>query len=351
MIVYRLNFDSDTYRGWERQEEEGEDLPKLFKTDEPILPLTRPFDVVWEPYGKRRKPCDLVQVCTTGCVGVNTGGLPFFQTLAPDCCELVPASLDGKHDVHLAHVFSVDAFPAGHSFSHSSMVGDFATKIDWRAIGSRRLFRQRLVREDGVSVPGVYLYATEEFKEQYEQLGLTGLEFQLYWPFKERMHLLWEVIRNRAAAEERGRLMEGNDGASSMPKGRTRKPKRTWRKNQQPTPEQLAGYLWQSIMDERMNGEWLGDAVGVSESDALGITKLAAEAVQTLLKGGADRNVLCHLARAICFESISRMCATLDETGVSWPDDEPDWQALRMALVQEATPGKKDGALGGWPPA
>ena len=97
-------------------------------------------------------------------------------------------------------------------------------------------------------------------------------------------------------------------------------PKVTWKKKAHPTPEQLAAYLWQSVIDQRMSGDWLGDAVGANTPDAPGITKLAAEAVTRLLDMGVDRNVLCHLARAICFEAITRTFATLEETGITWPD-------------------------------
>jgi hypothetical protein len=58
--------------------------------------------------------------------------------------------------------------------------------------------------------------------------------------------------------------------------------------------------------------------------------------------------VLCDLARAICFETITRSFATLEETGIAWPDAEPDWESLQMAMTQAATLGK-DGSVGGWP--
>ena len=154
---------------------------------------------------------------------------------------------------------------------------------------------------------GVYIYGTEDFKAAYEAAQLTGLLFEPFWPFDERTKYLWQRIRDDAAAEERGKLTRGNTGeGSSMPTGRPRKPKVTWKKKQHPTPEQLAAYLWQSVIDDRMSGDWLGDAVGTNTPEAAGITKLAAEAVTRLLDSGADRNVLCHLARAICFEAITR---------------------------------------------
>jgi hypothetical protein len=134
-----------------------------------------------------------------------------------------------------------------------------------------------------------------------------------------------------------------------MPKGPVKKAKVTWKKNKHPTPDQLASYLWESVIDYRMNGEWLGDAIGANTPDALGITQLAAEAVTRLLDMQVDRNVLCHLARAICFEAITRTFATLEDTGIDWPDGDVDWESLQIAMTQQATLGK-DGKLGGWPP-
>jgi hypothetical protein len=51
--------------------------------------------------------------------------------------------------------------------------------------------------------------------------------------------------------------------------------------------------------------------------------------------------------QTICFEAITRTFATLEETGLAWPDRKPDWESLRMAMTHAATLGK-DGSLGGW---
>jgi hypothetical protein len=87
--------------------------------------------------------------------------------------------------------------------------------------------------------------------------------------------------------------------------------------------------------------------VGAAARAGPGTTKLAAGAVTRLLDRGVDRNVLGHLAREICFDAITRIFATLEETGSTWPDGEPDWESRQMAMTQAATLGK-DGSLGGW---
>lgn len=146
-------------------------------------------------------------------------------------------------------------------------------------------------------------------------------------------------------------MLKGNTGKSSpLPTGDFSDPVVSWKKGTQPTPEQLAAYLWQDVIDRRMTGDWLGDAVSCNTADRKGtITDLAAKAVTHLLNAGVDRNVLCHLARSICFESINRTFMTLEETGIKWPGGKPDWESLVMALVQNATIDKK-GRCGGWPP-
>jgi|GEM_PF-5056295 len=184
-----------------------------------------------------------------------------FLSQFKDCCELLPVhGPDKATDNFLVHFFSFDLFPAGHD--HSTLIGDFHSAVNEPECFAHPICRDRIHRDDGKAVPGVYQFCTDEFRGMYEEVGLTGLELHHYWPMEDRIEILADKIKARAAAAERGKMMSGNSaGASVMPKGKVGKATITWKKKAQPTPEQLATYLWQSVIDQRMAGKWLGSAV------------------------------------------------------------------------------------------
>jgi hypothetical protein len=306
---------------------------------------------MWTSHSKKLPKPGIVDVIGLNGLGANESALAFVAQFSPECCELLPANVRDDNPVALVHVYSINAFPAGCQFhAFKSGIGDFATAVNAGLLDERPLFRDQVLREDGTVVPGVYIYCTDDFRLRYEQAGLVGVLFEPYWPMKDRFGFLEQRIREDAAAKARGRLLSDiSNSASPMPSGRVPKAEVSWTKRTQPTAEQLAAYLWQSVIDQRMGGHWIGDAAAADTSDALGITHLAAEAVARILEAGVDRNVLCHLARANSFEAIQSMLSLFQETGIDWSSDSPEWDELRIAMVQQGTVDA-NGSIGGWPP-
>ena len=200
--------------------------------------------------------------------------------------------------------------------------------------------------------PSLSVYCTEDFKTLYESMNWTGLQFTLAYPVND---VLKEIVNDQTDRGVQAELAKRAREAASVPATDSDMPigppgelSITWKNK--PTVEQIAQYIWQVIIDERMTGRWVGSAIAANGPGALAITKLAAQALQIIKEKGVDANVLNHLARVVAFETVSHLIHEFDQHGIDTRAKNFAWELLSEALVQDSTRDAQ-GNIGGWPPA
>ena len=139
--------------------------------------------------GKKRSYPDVAHIDWTGgfCVGEEARG--FFGGFPRSAAKSCPPKARRQAGCR-SSTCSAPTFPPDH-YHQESWIGDFATAVNGEVLSDRPLFRDRIYRDDGTWVPGVYIYGTEEFKAAYEEAQLTGLLFEPFWPLDERTKYPW----------------------------------------------------------------------------------------------------------------------------------------------------------------
>lgn len=189
MRIYRVSFQIDDFVDMEIKvaAKERAKLEAEFSSDNKLKGLEA-IKLSWAKQGKDRKKSDISEVAQLECLAVTASALDLFDSFSRECCELVPAKI-GRDEAALVHVFSIDAFPSDHR--HTPWMGDFITSVNDIAL-TRPLFRERLRCEDGSLAPGIFLYATDTFKNTYDAVDVPGLEFEVFWPLEERIEFIMD---------------------------------------------------------------------------------------------------------------------------------------------------------------
>lgn len=195
MTLFLVREDVNIYRDMDAV---GHPENNLFESAAPVAERWMAPAMRWSTAGKHRKLPDFAAVEFDGGFAASKAARDFLEDFSSKNWEYLPIEI-GQDEFQLVHVLAIDAFPAEHNFlSYETGIGDFVTAVHEAAIANCHLFRE-LFHGD---TPGPSLYASGEFVRRYESSGLTGLDFEPYWPLNERMEFLMQSVREEARKEE-----------------------------------------------------------------------------------------------------------------------------------------------------
>jgi hypothetical protein len=136
-FIFRIRFAIDTFPSIDLLEQSNrrrQELEVKLEYERSIgLEWTCP-ELRWSENADKGHLPDLAHIdfAHESSIGVSPRAIDLFQSVVPDCGEILPVDIEATHGYQLFHLYGSAVFPAEHE--HDTILGDFATAIAEEAL-------------------------------------------------------------------------------------------------------------------------------------------------------------------------------------------------------------------------